>query len=87
MPDVAWIRSVSLITVSRFGRALTWSNDLQASAQSWANTCNFSHSQAGENLAAGTGNFNAAAAVKAWTDEASSYDPSNPQPSHWTQGL
>lgn len=69
-----------------YPRALTWSTSLQASAQSWANTCDFAHSQAGENLAAGTGNFNAAAAVQAWVSEASSYDASNPQPSHWTQG-
>ncbi|KAF8319757.1 PR-1-like protein [Clavulina sp. PMI_390] len=65
--------------------ALVWDTSLQASAQSWANGCVFEHSGAGENLAAGTGNFDAAAAVQAWVNEASSYDPSNPQPSHWTQ--
>lgn len=51
--------------------ALTWSNDLAASAQSWANGCKFQHSGAGENLAAGTGAYTPAQAIKSWTDESS----------------
>ena len=66
--------------------ALTWSTTLQATAQSWADTCDFAHSQAGQNLAAGTGDFDAAAAVAAWVSESSEYDPSNLVASHWTQG-
>ncbi|CAE6470435.1 unnamed protein product [Rhizoctonia solani] len=64
---------------------LTWSAELEAKAQNWANGCIFEHGSTGENLAAGTGDFSAAAAVKLWTDEIDQYDPNNPQPSHFTQ--
>jgi len=70
---------------------LSWSNNLAAKAQQWANNCVFKHSGGqlgpfGENLAAGTGSsYGIAAAIKSWTDEVSQYDPSNPQPSHFTQ--
>ncbi|KII93493.1 hypothetical protein PLICRDRAFT_35714 [Plicaturopsis crispa FD-325 SS-3] len=69
---------------------LTWSDELASAAQSWANGCKFQHSGGslgpyGENLAAGTGDYTIAAAVKSWTDESTSYDPNNPQPSHFTQ--
>ncbi|KAJ8083589.1 hypothetical protein PM082_009464 [Marasmius tenuissimus] len=71
--------------------ALTWSDTLASAAQTWANKCVFQHSGGavgpyGENLAAGSGGgYNALSGVKSWTDEASSYNPSNPQPSHFTQ--
>jgi len=70
---------------------LSWSDDLASKAQEWANNCRFEHSGGslgpfGENLAAGTGSdFDIAKAVQGWKDEASQYDPSNPQPSHFTQ--
>ena len=54
---------------------LTWSDDLAASAQTWANNCVFKHSGGtlgpfGENLAAGTGSsYGIASAVKSWTHE------------------
>ncbi|KAI0824238.1 CAP domain-containing protein [Trametes gibbosa] len=70
---------------------LTWSDDLAAKAQQWANNCVFQHSGGtlgpfGENLAAGTGSsYGIQSAVKSWTDEVSEYDPNNPQPSHFTQ--
>jgi len=70
---------------------LTWNDTLASAAQQWANGCKFEHSGGslgpyGENLAAGTGSdFDIAAAIKLWTDEVSEYDPSNPQPSHFTQ--
>jgi len=65
---------------------LTWSNTLATAAQTWANTCQFKHSGAsGENVAAGTGAFTAGEAVQLWMNEASSYDRSNPVPSHFTQ--
>lgn len=57
--------------------ALTWSDNLAAKAQQWANNCVFQHSGGtlgafGENLAAGTGgSYNIASAVKSWTDEVS----------------
>lgn len=70
---------------------LTWNTELASKAQEWANKCVFQHSHGalghyGENLAAGTGaDYDITAAVKSWTDEAPSYDPGNPQPSHFTQ--
>ncbi|KAL0061350.1 hypothetical protein AAF712_011808 [Marasmius tenuissimus] len=66
---------------------LTWSDTLANAAQKWANRCEFKHSGgAVENLAAGSGGgYTALSGVKSWTDEASSYNPSNPQPSHFTQ--
>jgi len=69
---------------------VTWSNAAAAKAQQWANECTNTHSGGtlgplGENLAAGTGSFSIAQAVKAWTDEVSEYNPNNPQPSHFTQ--
>jgi len=70
--------------------ALTWSDQLANAAQSWANACNFKHSGGslgpfGENLAAQTGSLTPAQAVQFWMDEASDYDPGNPQFSHFTQ--
>ncbi|CEL55490.1 Fruiting body protein SC7 OS=Schizophyllum commune GN=SC7 PE=2 SV=1 [Rhizoctonia solani AG-1 IB] len=65
--------------------ALVWDSGLASTAQTWANKCNFSHNQAGQNLYAGTGNPGVAAAVGAWNAESKDYNPSNPQPSHWTQ--
>ncbi|KAI0762912.1 CAP domain-containing protein [Fomes fomentarius] len=71
--------------------ALSWSDDLAAKAQEWANNCVFQHSggklgKFGENLAAGTGgSYGIGPAVKSWTDEVSDYDSSNPQASHFTQ--
>ena len=51
---------------------LTWSDNLESVAQSWANGCVFEHSdsQYGENLAAGTGDFTIASAVGLWAAEA-----------------
>jgi len=70
--------------------ALTWSDELANAGESWANGCKFKHSGGslgpyGENLAVQTGSLDAAQAVKLWTDEVGDYDPSNPQPSHFTQ--
>ncbi|KAF9521346.1 CAP domain-containing protein, partial [Crepidotus variabilis] len=70
--------------------ALTWNNEMASKAQQWANNCDFNHSGGtlgpyGENLAAGTGSYSILDGIKAWTDEASSYDPNNPTFSHFTQ--
>jgi len=70
---------------------LTWSNEAAGKAQQWANNCQFHHSGGslgpfGENLAAGTGSgYGIQQGVEDWTNEVSSYDPNNPQPSHFTQ--
>ncbi|KAJ3841064.1 PR-1-like protein [Lentinula raphanica] len=71
--------------------ALTWSNDAAAKAQQWANNCVFEHSGGslgpfGENLAAGTGSsYGIDQAIDSWSSEASQYNPSNPEASHFTQ--
>ncbi|KAI0695765.1 PR-1-like protein [Cerioporus squamosus] len=70
---------------------LSWSGDLAAKAQTWANKCTFQHSGGklgpyGENLAAGTGSsYGIGPAIKSWTDEVSQYNAKSPQPSHFTQ--
>jgi len=67
---------------------LSWSDDLASSAQSWAEGCQFRHSDGavgpfGENLAAGTGSFTAAAAVSAFASDG--FDPAHPTFTHFTQ--
>lgn len=57
---------------------LTWSSELEASAQAWANNCEFKHSGSGENLSAGTGDFSIAQGIKLWTDEAGMSAPTHP---------
>lgn len=69
---------------------VTWSNELEGFAQEWANNCQFMHSggkfgRVGENLAAGTGDYSIPQMVGDWVAEVSSYDPSNPVASHFTQ--
>ncbi|KAG8985131.1 hypothetical protein FRB94_005050 [Tulasnella sp. JGI-2019a] len=70
--------------------ALTWDATLANAAGTWTSKCVFQHSGGslgpyGENLAAGTGGYAVSDAMTGWTSEQSSYDPSNPQPSHYTQ--
>jgi uncharacterized protein YkwD len=60
--------------------ALTWSPEIAATAQKWADACSMSHdsnSGYGENLAWGTG-LSAGAAVDMWYGEASKYDFASP---------
>ncbi|EMD40490.1 hypothetical protein CERSUDRAFT_45120, partial [Gelatoporia subvermispora B] len=69
---------------------LTWSTDLQATAQSYANGCRFAHSNGalgpvGENLGAGTGTFTAQEAVQQFASDQSSYNPADPTFLHFTQ--
>ncbi|KAJ3981733.1 CAP domain-containing protein [Lentinula detonsa] len=72
---------------------LTWSEDLAAGAQTWADACNFKHSDGvlsevpyGENLAAATGGeFDINAAVESFMGDEESYDPSSPTFSDFTQ--
>jgi len=70
--------------------ALMWSTELQAAAQGYADSCQFANpagalGAVGTNLAAGTGKFDAAAAVTLFMSDASTYDPENPTFSHFTQ--
>ena len=72
--------------------ALSWSGNLAAGAQEWANQCAFDHSSGnyGENLAMGTtGAYTIRDHVQGWYDEIGSYDFGNPGYSdatgHFTQ--
>ncbi|KAH3681007.1 hypothetical protein WICPIJ_008015 [Wickerhamomyces pijperi] len=68
--------------------ALTWSDELASYAQAYADkydcsgTLVHSGGQYGENLAAG---YSTTGAVDAWYNEYTSYSPSNPVASHFTQ--
>ncbi|KAL1685013.1 CAP domain-containing protein [Schizophyllum commune] len=71
--------------------ALTWNQSLADSAQSWANGCNFAHSNSGQNLAAtftsqsGVPN-NIPGAVQQWNNERPQYNATTYQGAgHWTQ--
>ncbi|KAH9025066.1 CAP domain-containing protein [Lactarius hengduanensis] len=87
----AYLSAHNTVRAQHGANPLTWSDELSAKAQQWADGCHFVHSggtlgQFGENLAAGTGSgYTIATAVKSWTDEVSDYDPSNPVASHFTQ--
>ncbi|KAJ7060793.1 CAP domain-containing protein [Mycena amicta] len=86
----AYLNAHNTVRAQHGAAPLTWSNNLAAAAQKWANNCQFKHSGGtlgpfGENLAAGSGQFSIQQGVKSWTDEVSQFNPSNPQPSHFTQ--
>ncbi|KAJ7293291.1 CAP domain-containing protein [Mycena rebaudengoi] len=86
----AYLKGHNTIRAQHGAKPLVWDNGAAAKAQEWANKCTNEHSGGtlgplGENLAAGTGSFSIAEAVKAWTDESSEYNPRNPQFSHFTQ--
>ncbi|KAF8185253.1 CAP domain-containing protein, partial [Mycena galopus ATCC 62051] len=71
--------------------ALKWNDEAGAKADEWAHRCVFVHqdpkvNKFGENLAAGTApDYNFTTAVTAWAAEASQYNSTDPQPSHFTQ--
>ncbi|EKM59284.1 uncharacterized protein PHACADRAFT_86217, partial [Phanerochaete carnosa HHB-10118-sp] len=82
----AYLDSHNSIRSQHGASPLTWSDDLASSALSWAEGCQFTHSDGalgpfGENLAAGTGSFTTSAAV----DAATTVDPANPTFTHFTQ--
>lgn len=72
-----------------------WDDNLAQLAQQWVNGCTFEHSGGslssegyGENLAAGTGEYQIADAVTSWVNEGQQYDPNNPEQGgtgHFTQ--
>jgi uncharacterized protein YkwD len=86
----AYLSAHNTVRTQHGADPLTWSDDLSAKAQQWADGCVFKHSGGslgpfGENLAAGTGSFTIADAVGLWNAEVSQYDSNNPVPSHFTQ--
>jgi pathogenesis-related protein 1 len=82
----------NLLRAKHCSPALTWSAELAAGAQAWADRCEFEHSAGGgaygENLFAGT-NTTAIEAVDGWYSEIKSYDFAAPGSSqgtgHFTQ--
>ena len=72
----AYLTGHNSVRVEHSAAPLTYSQDLAAKAQQWANGCVFEHSGGklgtfGENLAAGTGDsYGISQAIKSWTDEA-----------------
>ncbi|KAF7784468.1 hypothetical protein Agabi119p4_633 [Agaricus bisporus var. burnettii] len=87
----AYLSAHNTVRAQHGAAPLTWSDELAGKAQQWADGCKFQHSggalgRFGENLAAGTGDsYGIPQAIKSWADEASDYDPNNPQFSHFTQ--
>ena len=70
--------------------ALAWSTDLEGLAQGYAASCQFANpgdalGAVGTNLAAGTGSFDAKAAVTLFMSDAAAYNPEDPTLSHFTQ--
>ena len=47
-----WLKAHNDERAAHGAVALTWNQSLADSAQSWANGCNFAHSNSGQNLAA-----------------------------------
>ncbi|OBZ77122.1 Cell wall protein PRY3 [Grifola frondosa] len=88
--QAAYLDGHNLIRVANGAAPLTWSGDLQAKAESYAQGCQFQHSDGalgpvGENLAAATGLFTAEAAVALFAQDGSKFDPQNPTFTHFTQ--
>ncbi|GAA5930888.1 uncharacterized protein JCM15063_002487 [Sporobolomyces koalae] len=91
------VRDLALTEHNRFralhnAPALTWSQPLADAAYKWGSRCVFQHSQGavgpyGENLAATAGYKTdiVTGACQGWEAEASDYNPSNPNYSHFTQ--
>ncbi|KAG8745255.1 deubiquitinating enzyme [Ceratobasidium sp. 414] len=69
----AYLQAHNSFRAQHGARPLVWSPALATKAQNWANGCVFKHGSVGENLAAGTGDYGAANAVKGWTDEIIAY--------------
>jgi len=85
-----WLDQHNTARAAHGAAPLTWDSTLANAASKWGNGCVFQHSggtlgQFGENLAAQTGSLSPADAVQMWMNEASQYDPQNPQFSHFTQ--
>jgi len=86
----AYLTAHNTIRAQHGAVPVTWSSSAASKAQEWADKCTNQHSGGtlgplGENLAAGTGTYTIAEAVKDWTDEVSEYNPNNPTFSHFTQ--
>ncbi|EUC63413.1 cysteine-rich secretory family protein [Rhizoctonia solani AG-3 Rhs1AP] len=86
----AYLKGHNDIRAQHGASPLMWATDLAMAAAKRAENCVWDNSKGqvgafGENQAAGT-NMGAAAAVKMWTDEASKYNPADPNcSSHFTQ--
>jgi len=85
-----YLQQHNIVRAQHGANPVTWSDQLEGFAQEWANNCQFMHSggrfgAVGENIAAGTGDYTIPDMVGDWVSEVSSYNPSNPVASHFTQ--
>ncbi len=86
-----WLQAHNDYRASHGVPAVTWSETLATSAQSYANTCPSGHSSSGygENLAWATYGMEVSLVVTMWYDEEAFYDYNNPgfnsETGHFTQ--
>ena len=86
-----WLQAHNEYRVLHGVPAVTWSETVAASAQSYADTCPSGHSSDGygENLAWATNDMGVSLVVKMWYDEETLYDYNNPgfssETGHFTQ--
>ncbi|KAJ7639123.1 PR-1-like protein [Roridomyces roridus] len=90
--QTAFLQAHNRVRVQHGAQNLVWNATLEASAQSWADSCQVKHSDGtllsspyGENIVAGTGQFSISDAVNQFTLDQGDYDPSNPTYLHFTQ--
>ncbi|KIJ69953.1 hypothetical protein HYDPIDRAFT_104623 [Hydnomerulius pinastri MD-312] len=89
-PDNVYLYAHNLVRSAFHAQPLVWSTDLASKAQEWASACQFAHTEGqlgpyGENIAAGTGNFTVAHAMKMFMEDIASFNPTNPSFSDFTQ--
>ena len=70
----AYLDAHNAVRAKHGATSLSWSVDLQAAAQRWANGCKLAHSGGslgpfGENLGAGTGDFPIETVVDLWAED------------------
>lgn len=75
-----WLAAHNQYRVLHQAPPVSWSADIAASAQAYADTCPSGHSASayGENIAWATNDRSAAAVVKMWYDEEPEYDYNSP---------
>ncbi|KAF8914212.1 CAP domain-containing protein [Gymnopilus junonius] len=88
----AFLDSHNFVRAQHNATALQWSTDLAQKAESWADQCQFRHTNGvlsgelyGENIAAGTGDFPITAAVATFVQDQNDYNPAHPNYLHFTQ--
>jgi len=88
----AFLVAHNIIRAEHNATALQWSTNLAQKAASWADQCQFKHTNGvlsdelyGENIVAGTGLFPITSALATFVQDQGQYDPVNPTYLHFTQ--